>query len=83
MMTTIIIILAHHVQALTITVQNVSRMVTERMTEAAHLPGPTNQRPDPNPKAYPRPAAQAPQNAMPPTMANGKSKAKTGPIPPK
>jgi len=82
-MTTLRVSLAHQVQAFTITVQNLSRTVSDRRTEGAPSGASANQRPDPTPKSYVKAAAQAPQSAAPATPPKGKRKAEVGPTPPK
>lgn len=80
-MTSMLVSLAHQVQTLTVTVQNLSRTVQELQTEGAPPKNPGNQRTEP-PKTYAKAAAQAPQNAKS-TPAKGKRKAEVGPTPPK
>jgi len=81
MMTTLMVSMAHQIQALMIMVENLSRTVSERITEGAPPGVTTNQPNDSTPKSYAKATAQAPQSAMPTAQVKGKRKAEAGPTP--
>jgi len=82
-MTTLMVSLVRQVQELTVTVQNLTRTVSDPKPEGAPTGTTTRQRSEPAAKSYARAAAQAPQNATVATPAKGKRKAEVGPTPPK
>jgi len=82
-MTTLMVSLVRQVQELTVTVQNLTRTVSDPKPEGAPMGTTTRQRSEPAAKSYARAAAQAPHNATVATPAKGKRKAEVGPTPPK
>jgi len=82
-MTTLMVSLARQVQELTVTVQNLTRTVSDPKPEGALIGTTTRQRSEPTAKLYTKAAAQAPRNATSATLAKGKRKAEVGPTPPK